>query len=41
MHREYGLTSVIVTHNSSLAAACDRIVRLEGGRLADAPPAVA
>ncbi|HVT48649.1 MAG TPA: ABC transporter ATP-binding protein [Vicinamibacterales bacterium] len=38
MHREYGLTSVIVTHNSSLAAACDRIVRLEGGRLADAPP---
>jgi lipoprotein-releasing system ATP-binding protein len=33
MHREHGLTSIIVTHNSVLAAACDRIVRLEGGRL--------
>jgi lipoprotein-releasing system ATP-binding protein len=33
MHREYGLTSLIVTHNAALAAACDRIVRLESGRL--------
>jgi lipoprotein-releasing system ATP-binding protein len=33
MHREHGLTSVIVTHNAILAAACDRIVRLESGRL--------
>jgi len=33
MHREYGLTSVIVTHNSALAASCDRVVRLEGGRI--------
>jgi lipoprotein-releasing system ATP-binding protein len=33
MHREEGLTSIIVTHNSSLASACDRIRRLEGGRL--------
>jgi lipoprotein-releasing system ATP-binding protein len=33
MHRERGLTSVIVTHNSVLAALCDRIERLEGGRL--------
>ena len=33
MHREYGLTSLIATHNPALAAACDRIVRLEGGRL--------
>jgi lipoprotein-releasing system ATP-binding protein len=33
MHREEGLTSIIVTHNSSLAAACDRVCRLEGGRL--------
>jgi len=33
MHREHGLTSVIVTHNSVLAAFCDRIQRLEGGRL--------
>ncbi len=33
MHREHGLTSIIVTHNPTLAASCDRIVRLEGGRL--------
>jgi len=33
MHRDYGLTSVIATHNPRLAAACDRVLRLEGGRL--------
>src|SRR4029079_13864135 len=33
MHREHGLTSVIVTHNSTLAASCDRILRLEGRHL--------
>jgi lipoprotein-releasing system ATP-binding protein len=33
MHSLYGLTSVIATHNPRLAAACDRILRLEGGRL--------
>jgi lipoprotein-releasing system ATP-binding protein len=33
MHRERGLTSILVTHNMALAASCDRIVRLEGGRL--------
>jgi lipoprotein-releasing system ATP-binding protein len=33
MHQRYGLTSVIATHNPRLAAACDRILRLEGGRL--------
>jgi lipoprotein-releasing system ATP-binding protein len=33
MHGAYGLTSVIATHNLRLAAACDRILRLEGGRL--------
>jgi lipoprotein-releasing system ATP-binding protein len=33
MHREHGLTSIIATHNTSLAAACDRVLRLEGGRL--------
>jgi lipoprotein-releasing system ATP-binding protein len=33
MHQEHALTSIIVTHNSTLAAACDRVVRLEAGRL--------
>ena len=33
MHRENGLTSIIVTHNGLLAAACDRMVRMEAGRL--------
>ena len=33
MHREYGLTSIIATHNPRLAAACDRILRLELGQL--------
>jgi lipoprotein-releasing system ATP-binding protein len=36
MHREHGLTSIIATHNSALAASCDRTLRLEGGRLRDA-----
>jgi lipoprotein-releasing system ATP-binding protein len=33
MHKAYGLTSVIATHNPRLAAACDRIVCLRDGRL--------
>jgi lipoprotein-releasing system ATP-binding protein len=33
MHRDFGLTSVIATHNPRLAARCDRVLRLEGGRL--------
>jgi len=33
MHRDFGLTSVIATHNPRLAAACDRTLRLEEGRL--------
>ncbi len=33
MHTEHGLTSVIATHNPRLAAACDRVLRLEQGRL--------
>jgi lipoprotein-releasing system ATP-binding protein len=36
MHRERGLTSVIATHNPRLAAACDRVLRLEGGALVQA-----
>jgi lipoprotein-releasing system ATP-binding protein len=33
IHRERSLTSVIATHNLRLAASCDRILRLEAGRL--------
>ena len=33
MHAEHGLTSIIATHNSRLAAACDRVLRLEQGQL--------
>jgi lipoprotein-releasing system ATP-binding protein len=36
MHRERGLTSIIATHNARLSAACDRVLRLEDGRLRDA-----
>jgi lipoprotein-releasing system ATP-binding protein len=33
MHRDFGLTSIIATHNPRLAAACDRVLRLHEGRL--------
>jgi lipoprotein-releasing system ATP-binding protein len=33
IHASVGLTSVIATHNPRLAAACDRTLRLVGGRL--------
>jgi lipoprotein-releasing system ATP-binding protein len=33
MHAEFGLTAIIATHNPRLADQCDRILRLEGGRL--------
>ena len=34
MHREFGLTAILATHNPRLAAQCDRTLRLEGGKLA-------
>ena len=37
MHAACGLTSVIATHNPRLAAACDRVLRLEGGALREVP----
>ncbi|MFQ5816722.1 MAG: ABC transporter ATP-binding protein [Terriglobia bacterium] len=33
LHRSHGLTSLIATHNVALAGRCDRILRLEHGRL--------
>ena len=36
MTRERKLTSIIATHNPRLAAACDRVLRLEEGRLTEA-----
>jgi lipoprotein-releasing system ATP-binding protein len=36
MHAEFNLTAVIATHNPRLAQQCDRILRLEGGRLTPA-----
>ena len=33
LNQEKGITVVVVTHNERLAAACDRVLRLEGGRL--------
>jgi lipoprotein-releasing system ATP-binding protein len=37
MHQDFGLTSIIATHNPRLAASCDRILRLEAGRLTPNP----
>jgi lipoprotein-releasing system ATP-binding protein len=33
LHRQFGLTSVFVTHNLAFAARCDRALRLEAGEL--------
>ncbi len=33
LHRSHRLTSVFVTHNAGFAAKCDRVLRLEDGRL--------
>ena len=33
LHRNHGLTSMLVTHNLDLAARCTRALRLEGGKL--------
>jgi lipoprotein-releasing system ATP-binding protein len=33
LHRQHGLTSIIVTHNLQFARRCDRLLRLSGGTL--------
>jgi ABC-type lipoprotein export system ATPase subunit len=32
-HREQGLTSVLVTHNETIASDCDRVLHMEDGLL--------
>jgi putative ABC transport system ATP-binding protein len=34
LNRERGITVVLVTHNEQTAAACDRVLKLEAGKLA-------
>ena len=38
LHREYRLTSLIVTHNHAFAKRCDRVLHLEHGRMAEVSP---
>ncbi len=33
LHRTHHLTSILVTHNMALAAGCDRVIRLDKGRM--------
>ncbi|MBI2817508.1 MAG: ABC transporter ATP-binding protein [Acidobacteria bacterium] len=33
LHREHGMTTVLVTHNMGFAQRCDRVLALENGRL--------
>ncbi len=35
MSRERGLTVVIVTHNSALAPAADRVIKLRSGKVSE------
>jgi len=38
LHESHGLTSVIVTHNMTLADRCTRVLRLEKGRMEEVSP---
>jgi lipoprotein-releasing system ATP-binding protein len=38
LHRDYSLTSIIVTHNLVFARRCHRVMQLAGGRLVEVSP---
>jgi lipoprotein-releasing system ATP-binding protein len=38
LHRDYQLTSLIVTHNLAFARRCDRVIRLAGGLVNEVQP---
>ena len=38
LHREHGLTSLLVTHNHDFARRCDRVLRMTGGRVEELRP---
>jgi len=38
LHREYQLTSLIVTHNTEFARRCDRVLRLQKGLMEEVQP---
>jgi len=38
LHRDYRLTSLIVTHNHAFARRCDRVLYLERGRMVEVSP---
>src|ERR1700693_2969600 len=38
LHREHQLTSLIATHNLSFARRCDRVLRLQRGRVGEISP---
>ena len=38
LHRDYSLTSIIVTHNLAFARRCHRVLQLERGRLTEVSP---
>ncbi len=40
-HREHGTTLVLVTHDTALAARCDRVLHMHSGRIAEPTPQMA